>query len=357
MAYLQTRQRSVTFIVFSSMNLAMKLSLNILFVIYWNMGVLGVLYSAMISFFVLGAGMTYRTFSMVGFRFSREKFMNLVTFGYPFVLSGLCAFITTYSDRLFLNYYTDLSSVGIYSLGYKFGFMLMMFPVMPFLNIWNVQRFEFVGKDGYDDLVNRFLIWFVIVTLTVALVISLILRDVLKVMSAPAFWDAHKIVPVILLAYFFQACTDYFNFGIYHTGRTKHIAYGTFLAAVVVIALNFLLIPVYGIYGAAWATLISFVVRMIYYYAASQRLYRIDYKLTKPAAVLVLAIAIQLLYLGGREWIPALNEAYISHSFILLMIGLFVFLLFSTKIITAEERTEIFHFVRSPSKMISQFKI
>jgi O-antigen/teichoic acid export membrane protein len=232
-----------------------------------------------------------------------------------------------------------------------------MFPVMPFLNIWNVQRFEFVGKDVYDDLVNRFLIWFVIVTLTVALVISLILRDVLKVMSAPAFWDAHKIVPVILLAYFFQACTDYFNFGIYHTGRTKHIAYGTFLAAVVVIALNFLLIPVYGIYGAAWATLISFVVRMIYYYAASQRLYRIDYKLTKPAAVLVLAIAIQLLYLGGREWIPALNEAYISHSFILLMIGLFVFLLFSTKIITAEERTEIFHFVRSPSKMISQFKI
>jgi len=71
---------------------------------------------------------------------------------------------------------------------------------------------------------------------------------------------------------------------------------------------------------------------------------------------LLLAITVQLLYLGGKEWIPALNKAYLSHSFIFLMLGFFVFLLFSTKIITAEERAEIFHIMRSPSRIISQFK-
>jgi O-antigen/teichoic acid export membrane protein len=295
-------------------------------------------------------------FSRVGFHFSRERSRELVKFGYPFVLSGLCAFITTYSDRFFLNHYTGLSSVGIYSLGYKFGFLLIMFPVRPMLNIWNVQRFEIAEREGYEQLANKFLSWFVIVTLTVALSISLLVQDVLKVMSAPAFWDAYKIVPIVLLAYFFQACTGYINFGIYHTGKTKHIAYGTFIAAIIAIVLNILLIPVYGVYGAAWATLVSFAARMIYYYAASQRLYRIDYRLEKPAAALLLAVATQLLYLGGREWIPILNKAYLSHSFIFLMLGLFVFLLFSTKIITTEERAEIFQLVRSPSKIISQFR-
>ena len=356
MSYLQTRQRSLSFIILSSLNLVMKLGLNILFVIYWRMGVLGVLYSTLISYVILGGGMTFRTFSQVGIRFSREKSRELVKFGYPFVLSGLCAFITTYSDRFFLNHYTNLSNVGIYSLGYKFGFLLIMFPVQPMLNIWNVQRFEMAEREGYEQLANKFLSWFVIVTLTVALSISLLVKDVLQVMSAPAFWDAYKIVPIILLAYFFQACTGYINFGIYYTGKTKHIAYGTFIAAVIVIVLNFLLIPAYGVYGAAWATLVSFAARMIYYYAASQRLYRIDYKLEKPACVLLLAITVQLLYLGGKEWIPALNKAYLSHSFIFLMLGFFVFLLFSTKIITTEERAEIFHIMRSPSRIISQFK-
>ena len=191
-------------------------------------------------------------------------------------------------------------------------------------------------------------------TLTVALSISLLVRDVLQVMSAPAFWDAYKIVPIILLAYFFQACTGYINFGIYHTGKTKHIAYGTFLAAVVIIVLNFLLIPAYGVFGAAWATVASFAVRMVYYYVASQRLYRIDYSLEKPTGVFLLAVTIQLLYLGGRKWIPELNQAYLSQSFILLMLLIFIFLLFSTKIITVEERRQIFQIVRSPSSVFQQ---
>ena len=356
MSYLQTQKRSLSFIVFSSLNVGLKLGLNILFVIYLRMGVIGVLYSALISFIVLDGVMTFRTFSRVGFHFSRKISKELIKFGYPFVLSGLCAFVTTYSDRFFLNHYTDLSSVGIYSLGYKFGFLLMMFPVQPMMGIWMVQRFEIVKQEGYEQLFNKFLSWFVIVTLTVALTISLFIRDVLQVMSAPAFLEAYKIVPIILLAYFFQACTDYFDFGIYHSGKTKHMAYGTFTAAIVVIAFNFLLIPKFGIYGAAWATLIGFIARLIYYYQASQMLHKIEFQFRKPLITLSLAVMVFMANIVITGKFSYLSEKIVSFIFSAFLMFLFITSLFVFNIINRDERIFILDSLKSPIKFFKELK-
>jgi O-antigen/teichoic acid export membrane protein len=356
MSYLQTQKRSLSFIVFSSLNVGMKLALNILFVIYLKMGVIGVLYSAVISFIVLDGIMTFRTFSRVGFHFSRETSKELIKFGYPFVLSGLCAFVTTYSDRFFLNHYTNLSNVGIYSLGYKFGFLLMMFPVQPMMSIWMVQRFELVKNKDYKKIFNKFLSWFVIAILTVALTISLFIQDVLQLMSAPAFWEAYKIVPIILLAYFFQACTDFFDFGIYHSGKTKHMAYGTFTAAIVVVAFNFLLIPKFGIYGAAWATLIGFIARLIYYYHASQMLYKIEFLFRKPVTTLSLAVMVFIANIVITGKYPYLSKNIVSLIFSALSLFLFITSLFVFKIIDKDERIIIVDSLRSPIKLFKALK-
>lgn len=350
--YLRNRQKPVSFVVMNGLNLFLKLSLNVYFVIFLKMGVLGVLYSATISFALLGAGMTAVTFRDVRFRFSGVYAKSLIRFGYPFILSGLCAFVNTYADRYFLNHYTNLANVGIYSLAYKFGFLLMMFPVQPMMNIWMVQRFELVGKEGYEKTFNRFLEWFVIVTLTVALVIALGVRDVLNVMSAPAYREAYKLVPVLLLAYFFQACTDFFNFGIYQSGQTRHIAYGTLYAAVVTVAASFLLIPRFGAQGAAWATLVAFAVRMGYYYAASQKLFRIDYRLLKPVGAMLLAVATYLLYAFGNALFPVLARRFVSPAVSLLMLGIFGFLLLQLNIIEGAERKTLLSFLRFPVKTI-----
>jgi O-antigen/teichoic acid export membrane protein len=354
--YLRTQQKSVAFVVISSINLVLKLSLNLLFVVWFEMGVLGVLISSFISFFLISTCMTIYTFSRIGFRFSRPTAVRLMKFGAPFILSGFAAFTNTYADRFFLKHYGGLADVGLYSLAYKFGFLLMMFPVNPLMNIWLVQRFELMRKDGYEEVFNRVLTWFCIITLSVGLVVALMVKDVLRVMSAPAYWSAWSIVPVILLAYFFQACTDFFNFGIYQSGKTKHVAYGTLLAAVATIGLSFLLIPRYGIWGAAWTTLIAFSVRMIYYYTASQRLFRVRYHLAKPLYCAALAVGIYLAYSLGLATVPVFRTTFASSLFSVMLLALFAASLFIAGIITSEERKAIFQYLRYPSKAWRELK-
>jgi O-antigen/teichoic acid export membrane protein len=356
LAYVRTLQRPFLFVAGTILRLVLQLSLNILLVVYLRMGVLGVLYSTMIASLVVGLAASLYLFGKVGLAFSVEKAKTLLKFGYPFIFSGLGAFILTYADRYFLNHYGHLSSVGIYSLGYKFGFLLMMFPVNPLFTAWMVQRFEIVSKDNYEEVFNKFLEWFVFVTLGVALFISLSIRDVLRIMSAPSFWPAAQIVPIILAAYFLQACTDFFNFGIYHGGATKHMAYGTGVAAIVAVALCFLLIPGYGVFGAAWATFISFLARLVYVYAASQRTFRIRYKLLRPFAYGVIWVVLVSVYYTGTKLLPAFERVYLS--VLLGTVLLFAFLCsgYSLGTVTPQVIRSVLGFISSPIRTLRELR-
>ena len=356
MAYIRTQQKPVFFVVVSSIKLMLQLFLNILLLVYLEMGVLGVLYSTLISSVIIGGWLTFYTFSQVRFRFSRDMAVQLLRFGWPFIFTGVGAFVLTYSDRYFLNYYWELSDVGIYALGYKFGFLLMMFPVTPLMNIWMVQRFELVNKEGYEKTFNQFFSWFSIITLTVVLIVSLTVHDVLRIMSAPAFWDAYRVVPIILLAYFIQACTDFFNFGIFYTGKTKHMAYGTFLAVIVIIAMSFLLIPRFGIYGAAWATLVSFGARLGYVYWASQKLFRIQFEWGRPLATTAVAVLIYLGYWASLDRFTIFDKTYWSLPFGLVMLLFFFFSLLRLNIINTEEKKAILSSVKSPLRALAEIR-
>ena len=72
-------------------------------------------------------------------------------------------------------------------------------------------------------------------------------------MSDPAFLGAHRIVPIIILAYIFQAWTKFCDLGILVNNKTIHIAYAELAAAIIITIAYFTLIPMYGMYGAPWA--------------------------------------------------------------------------------------------------------
>jgi O-antigen/teichoic acid export membrane protein len=356
LAYLRVRQKSTMFVAVNAIKLFIQVFLNILFIVYLKMGVAGVLYGTMLSSLAIGGWLLCYTLAEVRFHFCTEKAKRLLRFGLPFVVSSLGAFILTFSDRYFLNYYRELSVVGVYALAYKFGFLLITFPVGPLMNIWMVQRFELVSKEGYERIFNQFLSWFCIVTVAVMLGIAVSVGDLLQFMSAPAFWPAAGVVPVILMAYFLQACTDFFNFGIYYTGKTEHIAYGTIVAVLAIVGLSFLLIPKYGMYGAAWATLLSFGVRLIYVYWASQRLYRVEYALARPAWTTALGVAIYLIYQSVVRSFPPETSRLLSLSLGATLFFAFLLLLFHLNLIDSRVRRLILESMRSPLKTFGELR-
>ena len=276
-ALLRAEEKSGFFVLLNALQLVTTLTLNIVFVVGRHMGVTGVLLSTLISSGMTSIYLTVYTYRRIGMHFSMARLRELAGFGAPLVLWSLGSFVLTFSDRYFLNFYKGTAVVGIYSLGYKFGFILMAFAVRPFSLVWEPRRFEIAKQPDADDVFNRMFVYLNVVLLIGAFAITVYVKDFLRVMSDRAFLSAYEVVPIIMLAYILQAWTTYCNTGLYLENRTDLIAWTAVLSVVANIALNFLWIPTYGMFGAAWATLGAFAVRFAFIYGWSQRVHAIHY--------------------------------------------------------------------------------
>jgi O-antigen/teichoic acid export membrane protein len=72
------------------------------------------------------------TIREVGLEISMPRLREMVIFGAPLIFSNLAIFTLNFSDRFFLQHFQSLQAVGIYAVGYKFGFLLNVIAIQPF---------------------------------------------------------------------------------------------------------------------------------------------------------------------------------------------------------------------------------
>src|SRR5262249_10247322 len=176
------------------------------------------------------------------------------SFGAPLILTSSAAFIINFSDRFFLRHFGTISDVGIYALGYKFGYMLSLLVVQPFDMIWQARLYEIRKLPDSGRVFARLFEYYSFFLIVSALALSICIREVVRVISAPQFHSAYKVVPVVALAYIFQGTNRFFLAGAYIAKKTMPLATVGIVCATVNLALNLALIPAFGMLGAAWST-------------------------------------------------------------------------------------------------------
>jgi O-antigen/teichoic acid export membrane protein len=273
MTFLRAQQKPWLYVTFSVLKLALQLGLNIYFVVVQDLHVAGVIYSALFSSAIMIIILGAYTFIHTGWRASVVKAKQLVSFSLPLVLTGMISFYITFGDRYFLRLLGSLAEVGVYSVGYKFGFLLTFIVAGPFNNIWDSEKYKINRKENAREEYRRIFLGYNLVLFLVVVGISVFVKDLLKIMSAPAFWPAANIVPIVLAAYVTNIWAGFTNLGVMLEQKTIEITYGTLMAAAVVTAAYLILIPHFGAMGAAWASLLAFGTRFVWVYWRSKRLY------------------------------------------------------------------------------------
>jgi O-antigen/teichoic acid export membrane protein len=91
--------------------------------------------------------------------------------------------------------------------------------------------------------------------------LSLFGRPALRVIADPAYYSAANLIPFVVTAFIFQSWGSVVQFGIDAAERTKYATLVIWISAGVVAVLYALLIPPFGAYGAAAATVTAFGTR------------------------------------------------------------------------------------------------
>lgn len=296
LSYMRACQLSSLVVGSSLIGLVLSLSLNIYFIGIRHVGVVGVLYSSLFSSTLIAVLLSAYTIRQVGLTVSFDKLRAIVAFGAPLVVTSITAFVVNFSDRFFLRHFSTVATVGIYALGYKFGFMLSLLVVQPFDMIWQARLYEIGKRDKSGRTFARLFEYYGFVLVAAALALSIVIKELLSVISPAQFHAAYKVVPIVALAYVFQGANRFFLAGTYISKKTLPLGAVGLVCAAVNISLNLLWIPRFGMLGAAWSTLFSFFLMSSLAWYVSQRVYPIPYVFSRVAMLIGLAT---LLYLGS----------------------------------------------------------
>ncbi len=193
--------------------------------------------------------------------FSRIK--KLLNFGIPTIPSNFASWITNSGDRYLLAMYLGVGMVGVYSPAYMLGFMLSIFSaplvfVLPSIlsDMYDKNQKKEVRK--YLSLSAKLVIFISIPALAG---LALFSRDVLEIIATEAIAsEGYLIVPIVGAGALFWGISAVYSQTIVLAKRTKLIGGISILVSLINLMLNIVLIPIFGMIGAAFATIGAFFI-------------------------------------------------------------------------------------------------
>lgn len=279
------------YIIFNLGRLAFTTALIVYFIAVLQWGAAGKMLAGAIGqglFWLLALVLLLR---YAGTNFSGRELANSLKYGLPLVPHLLANLLLSLSDRYMLKYFTGLPEVGIYTLGYTLG-SIMFILAFAFDKAWFPFFFSRVESDEGQILFPKVATYFTVLSMFITLALAIFAPEIVSLMAAPAYSQASLVLPVVAFGVFFNCIYLVPVKAFFYYKKTKTIPLLTAAAAALNIALNLWLIPLYGMVGAAWATVFSYFLLFMLVLALSQKLYFIDYEIKRLISGLAAGAAV-----------------------------------------------------------------
>ena len=283
---LRLERKAVKFSTFRIINILVNISLNVILILVLKWGIEAIVISNVIASFVSFALVTPEIFKYFRFKIHAELLKRLLKFGLPYLPAGFAVMIVQVIDVPILEKLTDFQTVGIYKANYRMGIFMMLFVNM-FQYAWQPFFLTNAKEENAKQMFAKVLTYFTLVASIILVLISLFISDIVHIqisgysLIGSEYWSGLSIIPIVLFAYLINGMYVIFSAGIYIEEKSLYVPFISGAGALTNVVANFLLIPIWGITGAAIATLLSYLVMTIGYYLVTQKFYKIDYEFNR----------------------------------------------------------------------------
>ena len=255
-------------------------------------------------------------------KFDLLLWKKMLTYAFPILIAGIAFAINEHFDKILLDkMHISKAEIGAYSACYKLGLFMVLFRTAYTLGI-EPFFFSHASNENAPQTYATITKYFVIFGSFICLFV-IVFADLFKrvLVPNPDYWDAMKIVPLIVLANFFLGI--YTNLSVWYKliDKTKVGAYISLVGAGVTLLLNFILIPVMSYMGSAIATIAAYGSMMIISYQLGKNKYPIPYDFPKIFSYLGLTITLSAL----SFYVPYVRENYLLK---IVLLSLFLYFIY-----------------------------
>ncbi len=276
MGYFRIAEKPHDYLLMIFLQLCLQGGLIFYFVLIKEQGAFGqilALLTAVLTLLPVYLVIAYKNFSL---SFNWGLFKEGVAFSWPFIPTLLIAWVLNWSDSVFIAHFLSMNEVGLYAMAYKIS---MVFFMLTGAFALAYQPVFFRKANQADQEEARFSIYSIIhaasrAFILIAFLLALFSRDIVALLLDNKYQNIYILIRIIVLAHIFSAIMG-ISSNLYYlqSKRSKLQLVVVMAAAAINLLLNYLLVPHFGISGAAWATVISIMSLAAIHYHFAKRCY------------------------------------------------------------------------------------
>jgi O-antigen/teichoic acid export membrane protein len=261
---------------------------------------------------------------------------ELLLFSLPLLATNALSIIIIWMDTLMLGYFKTADVVGLYNAAHPIAQLIEIF-LLSLVFIYVPITSQLYAKNLIEEMRRNYIIltkWIVSATLPFFLIISLFPEAILNALFGPTYMQADVTLALRILAIgmFVHVFLGPNAATLIVMGKTKLNLIDNLIVAIMNVSLNLLLIPTYGIVGAAIASMISFVAINALKSAQIFHIHRIHpFARNYLKTMVTSAVLVSLIYVLVKVfWSPTITPV------MLVALGILFFALYGLSILTTK---------------------
>lgn len=300
-------------IVYSIDGILSALSLTLItfvLVAVFHMGIWGYLFATILSqiLSILYLSLTCHILQeMKGAVINRKLSREMLAYSVPLTPNQMSWWIIQMSDRYMIIYFCGKALNGLYSMAYKIPavFNLLVSIFGQAFSISVIKECDRAPKiDGkYDGTYfARIYERYIALTFTTVVLVIFASRFLAAVIMKKEFYDAWVYIPLLLCAYAIGNLQAFYGTLLGGVKQSVVCFLSTFSGAVANVALNLLLIPRYHAFGAAIATIASYMVVYLVRMISIRKYIVMRHYEIRIAVSITIILTVSVLYIQDAQY-------------------------------------------------------
>jgi O-antigen/teichoic acid export membrane protein len=323
-ALFRVEERSTQYAIASVANVLITVMAMVLFVAVFHWGAVGLVVGNFTGTLVVYLALVAYRVEQLGLEFDRALFRKMQSFGMPLVPSALALWTINFVDREFVSWYKGNAEVGVYSAAIKIA-SVITFVMIAFRTAWPAFAYSIEDDREAKRTYAYVLTYLLFICCWISLALGVLAPWIVKILAPrdPAFWRADEAVGLLSFAASAYAGYTVLAIGIGRARRTQFNWIVSGIAAALNIALNFVLIPRFGMMGAAVSTAAAYVALFLGMTINSQQVYPVPYQWRRVVTLSSVAVALTAAGYELRS-LPVSIALCIAYPLLLLPLGFYL---------------------------------
>lgn len=257
---LRGKELLVQYSIGNILNTLLIAGFNILFLLGFKLGIAGYLLAytianAIVAVYALIIGKGYRAISA---SLDKRKMKEMLKYSVVLIPNSFMWWIMNSSDHVMVTSMIGAAANGVYAISYKFPTLISTI-IGIFNQAWSYSAIKEEESDDVEEYSNSVFDMLISITMIVGVGMMTFIKPLLKIYVSTDYYTAWQYTPFLIIGCVFMTLGTFMGTSYTVHKDSKGFLFSGMFGASLNVVLNFILIPMTGVYGAAFATCISYI--------------------------------------------------------------------------------------------------